>query len=102
MNRHPAALVQISPLHLRQVLFLSLALMLTLVAGQLHHAWQTAQVEQRMSAQAQELAQFHASRAVAQAQNLASAHSLPVATSSTPSVKSNAEFATPRAERWVF
>ncbi|MFQ6576248.1 hypothetical protein [Pseudomonas sp. UM16] len=39
MNRHTATLVQISPLQMRQGLFLSLALLLTLIAGQLYHSW---------------------------------------------------------------
>ncbi|MDD2059743.1 hypothetical protein N5D52_24325 [Pseudomonas sp. GD03860] len=43
MNRHPATLVQVSPLQLRQGLFFSLALLLTLIAGQLYHSWQVAQ-----------------------------------------------------------
>lgn len=42
MSRHIATFVQISELRLRQGLFFSLALLLTLVAGQLHHAWQVA------------------------------------------------------------
>ncbi|MFK8331995.1 hypothetical protein M2D63_018495 [Pseudomonas sp. BJa5] len=42
MSRHIATFVQISQLALRQGLFFSLALLLTLVAGQLHHTWQVA------------------------------------------------------------
>ncbi|WP_422422587.1 hypothetical protein [Pseudomonas sp. GZD-222] len=52
MNRHPATLVQISPLQLRQGLFFSLALLLTLIAGQLHHNWQVVQDAQKVAARA--------------------------------------------------
>ncbi|MND75280.1 hypothetical protein D3C80_668920 [compost metagenome] len=43
MIRQIATLAQISPLQVRQGLFFSLALLLTLIAGQLHHSWQLAQ-----------------------------------------------------------
>ncbi|MFK0085678.1 hypothetical protein ACIQUS_00130 [Pseudomonas sp. NPDC090755] len=43
MSHHTATFVQISELRLCQGLFFSLPVLLTLVAGQLHHAWQDAQ-----------------------------------------------------------
>jgi|GEM_PF-5587894 len=61
MKRNHAALVLISPHLLRQALFLALALLLTLVAGQLHHAWQMKQVDSQLAIQA---VRIHESRAV--------------------------------------
>jgi len=49
MNRYPATQMQISPLQLRQGLFFSLALLLTLIAGQLYHNWQSAQNDREVS-----------------------------------------------------
>lgn len=52
MIRLPATLAQVSPLQLRQGLFFSLALLLTLIAGQLYHHWQHAQVVRDVSERA--------------------------------------------------
>lgn len=94
MNR-PAARVQISPLFLRQALFLSLALLLTLAAGQLYHAWQSAQIERQVYAA--QLARLQAHHAAAQ---LLPAHTVQ---RSQPATVSTAEFAAPQAQqRWVF
>lgn len=60
MKRTSAALVLISPHHLRQALFLVLALLLTLVAGQVFHAWQASKVESQLAVQ---VVRIHESRA---------------------------------------
>jgi hypothetical protein len=90
MKRTPAALVLISPHHLRQALFLVLALLLTLVAGQLHHAWQAHQVDSQLATQ---VVRIHESRAV----HLPTA---PVMRSRALPAASAQE--TAPVERWVF
>lgn len=89
MNRHPATLVQISPFQLRQGLFFSLALLLTLVAGQLYHNWQVVQDARAFSARTALVvkAQVPAATILMQARPAAAAASV--------------ETTTPR-ERWVF
>ncbi len=90
MNRTPAALVLISPSHLRQLLFLSLALLLTLVAGQLYHAWQVKQVNSQLATQ---IVRIHESRAVPlQTAPMQRSQALPAA---------SADAIAPQ-ERWVF
>jgi hypothetical protein len=51
MIRQIATLAQISPFQVRQGLFFSLALLLTLIAGQLHHSWQLVQDARAVAAQ---------------------------------------------------
>ena len=63
MNLLTAALVQISPLHVRQLLFLCLAALLTLVAGQMYSIWQSKQIANQMSVQAYHVAHVQATRA---------------------------------------
>ncbi|CAG8869017.1 hypothetical protein PS627_03334 [Pseudomonas fluorescens] len=63
MNRQNVNTTQITTLPLRQVLFLTLALMLTLVAGQLYHSWQTARLADQVAAQTALLAQIQSTRA---------------------------------------
>ncbi|WP_110969926.1 hypothetical protein [Pseudomonas huaxiensis] len=90
MNRTPAALVLISPLHLRQLLFLSLALLMTLIAGQLYNAWQVKQVDSQLAAQ---VVRLHESRAVPlQTAPLMRSKALPAATAAAHVPQ----------ERWVF
>ncbi|MDU9393440.1 hypothetical protein ACIP1T_24300 [Pseudomonas japonica] len=90
MKRTPAALVLISPHHLRQALFLLLALLLTLVAGQLHHAWQARQVDSQLAVQ---VVRIHESRALPlQTAPVMGSRALPAASVDTTA---------PR-ERWVF
>lgn len=50
MNRYPATVVQVSPLLVSQALFFSLALLLTLIAGQLYHNWQVVHDVQKVAA----------------------------------------------------
>ncbi|MDD2049843.1 hypothetical protein [Pseudomonas putida] len=52
MNRQIATLAQISPHQVRQGLLFSLALLLTLIAGHLHHSWQLVQDARAVAAQA--------------------------------------------------
>lgn len=94
MNRQTATLVQVSSLQLRQGLFFSLALLLTLIAGQLYNSWETARSTQQLAAQAALVAQVQAQRSVAPLQARV-ALSNPV---TTPAV---VDTAAPR-DRWVF
>ncbi|CAM3801190.1 hypothetical protein D3C76_914940 [compost metagenome] len=94
MNRYPATLVQVSSLQLRQGLFFSLALLLTLIAGQLYNSWETAHSAEQLAAQAALVAQVQAQRSIAPLQARV-ALSTPV---TTPAVVDNAA---PR-DRWVF
>lgn len=90
MIRHPATLAQVSPLQLRQGLILSLALLLTLIAGQLFHNWQHTQAVREVSERAALLgkASHSAPRAVMQQR--------PAAVSSTSDEVTTAQ------QRWVF
>lgn len=92
MKRQPAAQVHCAQLHLRQFLFLSLALLLTLAAGQLHHNWKSAQAEQLLSAQMRHLERSPALRGA----------QLLRATDFAPVVPMATESPAPRTERWVF
>lgn len=94
MKRTPAALVLITPQHLNQLLFVALALLITLVAGQLYNTWQIKQTEGRLAAQ---IVRIHESRAQTQAAPLQAAplmrsQALPAATTE----------AAPPSQRWVF
>ncbi|KJK06876.1 MULTISPECIES: hypothetical protein [Pseudomonas] len=90
MNRHTATLVQISPLQMRQGLFFSLALLLTLIAGQLHHSWQVAEEAREVVFRAESLVKAPAPALTTLMQ------SRPAATNAAQ-VDGN----TPR-DRWVF
>jgi hypothetical protein len=92
MKRTPAALVLISPHHLRQALFLVLALLLTLVAGQLHYAWQASKVESQLAVQ---VVRIHESRAAPlQTAPMMRSQALPAASVDTTTTASS--------QRWVF
>jgi hypothetical protein len=90
MIRQIATLAQISPLQVRQGLFFSLALLLTLIAGQLHHSWQLVQDARAVATQAALVIRtpMPAQRALMQSQ--------PAAVGSV-----SAEARAPR-DRWVF
>lgn len=96
MNLLTAALVQISPLHVRQLLFLCLAALLTLVAGQMYSIWQSKQIANQMSVQAYHVAHVahvQATRAsMLEARTAPRTHSVDAAT---------VETVVPQ-ERWVF
>lgn len=94
MNRQTATLAQVSSLQLRQGLFFSLALLQTLIAGQLYNSWENARSAEQLVAQAALVAQVQAQRSVAPLQARV-ALSTPVA---TPAV---VDTAAPR-DRWVF
>lgn len=99
MNRVPATAATIAQSiqpHLRQFLFLSLALLLTLVAGQLYHAWQDSAHQQRVSQQAEQLASWHAARGA----QLLRTHDTDIAHSAAPLITTDEP--APRVERWVF
>ena len=94
MKSVTAALVHISPLHLRQMLFLGMALLLTLLVSQVVHLWQARQADNQLAAQ---IVRIHESRAVSMAAPLQTAplmrsSALPAAT---------ADAVAPQ-ERWVF
>lgn len=89
-----AALMHLSPLHLRQLLFLGMALLLTLLASQVIHLWKARQADNQLAAQ---IVRIHESRAVnmaapLQAAPLMRSKALPAAT---------ADAIAPQ-ERWVF
>ena len=63
MNRQTIDREQTTTVSLTQVLFLTLAMMLTVVAGQLYHTWQAARLADQVAAQTAVLAQIQASRA---------------------------------------
>ncbi|WP_256659516.1 hypothetical protein [Pseudomonas sp. H9] len=90
MIRHPATLAQVSPLQLRQGLFFSLALLLTLIAGQLYHHWQHAQVVRAVPEHVTLLHKASVSAPRLQMQ------SRPAALSST------SDEVSPAQQRWVF
>lgn len=94
MKRTPAAPVLVTPHELHQLLFLALALLMTLVIGQFYNAWQNQQTEARLAAQ---IVRIHESRAQVQAAPLQTAplmrsKALPAATTQ----------AVAPGERWVF
>lgn len=97
MNPLTAALVQISPLHVRQLLFLCLALLLTLVAGQFYSIWQSNQIASQLSAQATQVARIQATRA-----SMLEARTAPRSQSvDTVDAATTVETVVP-PERWVF
>lgn len=95
MNRPSAATLQFSSLHLRQALFLSLAVLLTLVGGQLHQAWKNAQIDSQLAAHAAQVSHLHAQRAaqMTTTRNVGGLQAAPVTTT---------EFVAPHEQRWVF
>lgn len=92
MKSHHAALVLISPHAMRQALFLVLALLSTLIAGQLYQAWQTSKVERQLAIQ---VVRIHESRAVPlQTAPMMRSHALPAASVESTTAASS--------QRWVF
>ncbi|QBF24515.1 hypothetical protein EXN22_01990 [Pseudomonas tructae] len=91
MNRQSATPVQVSSLPQRQALLFSLALLLTLIAGQLYSSWEAARSADQLAAQ------------VAQVQALRSVAPLPARILQATSVTAPAVVgaAVPR-DRWVF
>lgn len=93
MNRQRLAQLRISPLHLQQGLFASLALLVTLIGGQQYQHWQ--QAEQ----QAPRLPVHHATQTHFSLAGSASAASLPVHLTAVdqaqPAVSAS-------EQRWVF
>ncbi|WP_369988985.1 hypothetical protein [Pseudomonas xanthosomatis] len=96
MNRPTVNRMQSAVLPLRQVLFLGMAVLLTLAAGQFYYSLQTAKLAQQVAAQTALLTQMKASRA---STLVRAAEPLPSqANATTPAVL---ETVTPQ-ERWVF
>lgn len=94
MNRQTIDREQTTTVSLTQVLFLTLAMMLTVVAGQLYHTWQTARLADQVAAQTAVLAQIQASRA----NTLVRASEQTPVTEASPATL---ESVVPQ-ERWVF
>ncbi|PLV17970.1 hypothetical protein [Pseudomonas guariconensis] len=94
MNRPFVNRPQIADSPWRQCLFLGLALLLTLAAGQFYYSWQTARLAEQVAAQTALLTQIQASRA----------NTLVKATAPLPAAKaSSAHLDTVvHEERWVF
>ncbi|MDH0304550.1 MULTISPECIES: hypothetical protein [unclassified Pseudomonas] len=94
MNRQHVNRTQSAVLPLRQLLFLGMALLLTLAAGLFYYSWQTARLAEQVAAQTALLSQMrtaHANTLVKAAEPLPSAETAPAVL----------ERAVPQ-ERWVF
>lgn len=94
MNRQSANRPQIAESPWHQCLYLGLALLLTLAAGQFCYSWQTARLAEQVAAQTALLTQIQATRA----------NTLVKATAPLPAAKAspaNLDSAV-RQERWVF
>ncbi|HDS1733562.1 MULTISPECIES: hypothetical protein [Pseudomonas] len=63
MNRQSVNRLQSTALPVRQFLFVGLALLLTLAAGQFYYSWQTARLAEQVAAQTALLTQIQATRA---------------------------------------
>lgn len=96
MNRPSVNRSQIAALPIRQFLFLGMALLLTLAAGQAYYSWQTARLADQVSAQTALLAQIQAERATTLVK-AAQPQTLPVARTSPATVENVVV-----QERWVF
>ena len=95
MNRPNVNRTQSAVVPLQQLLFLGMALLLTLTVGLFHHSWQTARLAEQVAAQTALLTQLratpHASTLVKATQPLPSADT-------APAVLDRVE----PQERWVF
>ncbi|MFO3721314.1 hypothetical protein [Pseudomonas sp. HLMP] len=94
MNRPSVNRSQTTALPLRQCLYLGLALLLTLAAGQFYYSWQTSRLAEQVAAQTALLAQIQANRA----------NTLVRATEPLPAAKASPATLERVAlqERWVF
>src|SRR5690606_40746783 len=63
MNRPSVTRSQTTALPLRHCLYLGLALLLTLAAGQIYYSWRTSRLAEQVAAQTALLAQIQANRA---------------------------------------
>ncbi|WP_460417808.1 hypothetical protein [Pseudomonas sp. microsymbiont 2] len=94
MNRQHVNRTQSAVLPVHQLLFLGMALLLTLAVGLFHYSWQTARLAEQVAAQTALLTQLrtsHASTLVKAAEPLPSADTAPAVLERT----------VPQ-ERWVF
>ena len=94
MSRQSLAQLRISPLHLQQGLFASLALLVTLIGGQQFQQWQHAQ-QQALRVPAHVFTQTHFSQA-----GSASAASAPMQMMAVDQAQPALE--APAQQRWVF
>ena len=94
MSRQSLAQLRISPLHLQQGLFASLALLVTLIGGQQFQQWQHAQ-QQALRVPAHAFTQTHFSQA-----GSASAASAPMQMMAVDQAQPALE--APAQQRWVF
>ncbi len=96
MNRQTVKRSQNAALPLRQMLFLGMALLLTLAAGLFYYSWQTARLAEQVAAQTALLTQIQATRA----------NTLVKATVPRPAGQASASPATLETvvpqDRWVF
>ncbi|MEW9901117.1 hypothetical protein [Pseudomonas putida] len=94
MNRPFVNRPQIADSPWRQCLFLGLALLLTLAAGQFYYSWQTARLAEQVAAQTAMLTQIQASRA----------NTLVKVTAPLPAAKASPTHldAVVHEQRWVF
>ncbi|MFK5733282.1 hypothetical protein KW869_07060 [Pseudomonas urmiensis] len=95
MNRQSVNRLQSTALPLRQFLFLGLALLVTLAAGQFYYSWQTARLAEQVAAHTALLTQIQATRSNTLVR---AADPLPTAKASSPATLENV---VPQ-DRWVF
>jgi len=95
MNRPTVNRMQSAVMPLRQIMFLGMALLITLAAGQFYYSWQTAKLTEQVAVQTARLVQIKAMHA--SNQQLQAARPLP-ASDTEPAVVETVE----PQERWVF
>ncbi|KJZ36707.1 hypothetical protein [Pseudomonas fluorescens] len=95
MNSHRAAQMRISPPHIQQGLFVVLALLITLIAGQQFLRWEQSQQPETPHVSIQHAAQTHFSAA---SSNLADTAPMRMMDVDQPQPLDEL----PRQERWVF
>ncbi|AIR88968.1 hypothetical protein [Pseudomonas cremoricolorata] len=98
MNRQTVNSMQtVSTLPLRQLLFIGVALVLTIVAGQFYHSVQTARLADQVAAQTALLAKIQATRSTSLVKAAETLPQAPVANASPATIDN----VVPQ-ERWVF
>ena len=95
MNRPNVNRTQSTAVPLQQLLFLGMALLLTLAAGLFHHSWQTARLAEQVAAQTALLTQL---RATTHASTLVKAAEPLPSSDAAPAVLERVE----PQQRWVF
>lgn len=98
MNRPNVNGPQAAAVPLRQLLFLAMAVLLTLAAGQFYYSWQTARLAEQVAAQTALLTHMKASHASTLGNSFVRAAEPVAQADSAPAVLEHVE----PQERWVF